>query len=953
MKPLSLSKILMIFLAVTSLVPIIVIAIYANFTLTQLFKAQTLENLSHIADLKASAIEKYYTRKRKNILTYSKSPALNQVIKQISKEYYQNGVNSESYLTSNQLVREYFYELSDVERLYDIFLISKQGDVVFSILNEANFNTNLMTGKFSNSALGRSVQTALKNITINTSLFQYNELSQTNAGFISVPVIQNSEILGAIAIQLNLDDIYEILLNNIGMGNSGETISVRLHSEKPQLTVPLKDDSSSAFFKIIENGQFSEILKQALDGDNDQEIVKDFRGNLVVASWRYLPSLQWGMVVKTDLSEALKPIKEIRMVLFYVLLFLLSVVIISSFILGNKILQPIRDLISSITETIRTKVLNEVTPLGYTEVRKLAISFNGMSSKLNHYQKNLEDIVLQRTQQLQRASHIIKATQQAIVVTDKNSIIIEVNKAYCDLFEYSEKELIGQNQNIISSHKHDKDFFTKMWTQINAEGYWSGEVWNRKKSGEIIPILLNISSIEESSNHSLNYVGILTNIELFKNQEKLLHQLAYFDPLTNLPNRLLMQDRLKRDIKYARRNNNMLAVLFLDLDRFKNVNDTLGHSAGDILLQIIAKRLIENTRSSDSIARLGGDEFVIIINELHSTSVVASIATNIIKSVSQAVNINDNVVFVGASIGISVFPQDGNNSETLLKNADIAMYQAKDNGKGAYHFFTSDPDKTDSFPALKIEAELRKAVSNNELILYFQPQLDIKTTQLTGAEALIRWIHPERGFITPDSFITIAEATGLISDIDQWVINQACLQLKDWKRKGLPEIRIAINLSSDHFSNPELIKDIQKFLSSNEIDPSLLEFEITERIIMRSPDKAAIVMNDLNGIGIKISIDDFGTGYSSLSYLKQFPASTLKIDKAFVNGLPDDENDAAIAQTIINLGSSLNMSVLAEGVETESQRQFLIENNCNEVQGYLFSEPLPAKEFAEKWLKNK
>ncbi len=431
-----------------------------------------------------------------------------------------------------------------------------------------------------------------------------------------------------------------------------------------------------------------------------------------------------------------------------------------------------------------------------------------------------------------------------------------------------------------------------------------------------------------------------------RDNEERLRYLAHHDTLTGLPNRVVFHDRLRHAMAGARRTKDRVAILFLDLDRFKNINDSLGHDAGDRLLGTVGRRLKESLREVDTVARLGGDEFVVVADQIRDVKNVAHLAQNILHALQQAIRIDGHDLYITASIGISLFPGDGDDVEGVMRAADVAMYRAKDLGRNTFQFYTPDMNCR-SRELLHLESDLRQALAQEQLVLHYQPQFEMVTGSPVGMEALVRWQHPRKGMVSPADFIPLAEETGLIVPIGEWVLRAACAQSMDWQRQGLPPMVVAVNISPRQFRQSDLLSMVSRVLEETGLDPSLLELEITESMIMNDVESAILTLRELNRMGVHLAIDDFGTGYSSLGYLKRLPVSRLKIDQSFVRDLPDDPNDAAIATSVIVLAQSMGLDVIAEGVETQDQVQFLLERGCLKGQGYLFSRPLPAGEFAQ------
>ena len=550
----------------------------------------------------------------------------------------------------------------------------------------------------------------------------------------------------------------------------------------------------------------------------------------------------------------------------------------------------------------------------------------------------LETEQKQVDEQLALAASGFSASAEGILITDANQKIISVNPALELITGFNSDDVIGQTPSMFNSGRHDKEYFEGMWQQVKNQGFWRGEIWNRRKNGEIFPEWLTITAVSNNESEITNYIGSFFDISERKKQQDHIEFLAHHDALTSLPNRTLMDDRLRQAIAKSRRNHDHTAVLFVDLDRFKVINDSLGHDFGDRLLACIAQRLPEVLRETETVSRLGGDEFVIIIPHLVDISKVALIAQKIVDSISRPIEIDQRTLHITPSIGISIYPDDGEDPATLLRNADTAMYHAKDRGRNNYQFFTSAMNLAVQ-ERMTLENDLRLGLERGEFELHYQPQVDGTDGITLGFEALIRWRHPERGLIAPNQFIPVAEETGLIVPIGAWVLQEACMQAKKWHDSGRQELVMCVNLSARQFQEEALSEHIESALTNSGLSPEYLELELTESILMVNPGNAIELLQRLAGFGIRMAIDDFGTGYSSLAYLKLFPVHRLKIDRSFVRDLTIDPNDAAIVEAIIAMARSLKLSVIAEGVETDAQMQYLIQHGCVEIQGYHFSKP--------------
>ena len=478
-------------------------------------------------------------------------------------------------------------------------------------------------------------------------------------------------------------------------------------------------------------------------------------------------------------------------------------------------------------------------------------------------------------------------------------------------------------------------------------GHWQGEIWNRRKNGEVYPELLSIGAVKDGQGNITGYVGVFADISQSKASEAKMEFLAHHDPLTQLPNRLMLLSRLEHSIERARLHNKQLALLMLDLDRFKDVNDSFGHAAGDELLQQIAARISKHLRGVDTISRLGGDEFTILLEDMSHAADATLVADMLIDILSEPCQLKNGVeIHVGASIGISLYPQDGASASDLLQQADAALYQAKAEGRGRFAYYAEQLTQN-ARTRIEMEAGLRRALEQQEFRVYYQPQVDITTGRITGAEALIRWQHPQDGLIPPVLFIPVAEATGLISNIGAWVLMETCRQGRRWLDEGLPPLRLAVNVSPQQLLHGDLIDMVSRTLADSGFPATNLELELTETALMEREQEAVNVLNQLRSLGVHLAIDDFGTGYSSLAYLKSFPLDVLKIDKSFVDDIPDSLDDKEIVSAIIAMGHKLRFRVLAEGVETAEQLAFLQAQDCDFYQGYLKSPPLPAHEFAQ------
>jgi diguanylate cyclase (GGDEF)-like protein/PAS domain S-box-containing protein len=549
-------------------------------------------------------------------------------------------------------------------------------------------------------------------------------------------------------------------------------------------------------------------------------------------------------------------------------------------------------------------------------------------------------------EQMLKLSSAIEQTADAVMITDVDGVIEYVNPAYECMSGYQASQLIGSKPSILKSGKLGKDFYHRLWETLKSDQAFSEVFINKKSDGSLYFEEKTITPIRESRSNIKHYVSTSRDITDRIETEKKLQYLAHHDALTDLPNRSLFLDRLKQALASARWHDRNVAVLFMDVDRFKNINDTLGHESGDQLLREMSERLIGSLRERDTIARFGGDEFVIMLDDVARISDVDKLVKKIHQSLERPFKIKDSDLHVTASIGISLFPNDGQDSSTLLRNADLAMYRAKDDGRNSYEFYSADMT-TRAFERLTLENSLRQALDKQEFQIFYQPQVDIHSGKIIGLEALLRWQHPELGLVAPDHFIPLLEDTGLIIPVGEWVLQTACEQLAKWHQQGFDSLRMAVNLSSRQFVSTDLIDRVKDIIECCGVSADLLDLEITESLLMSQSGMEQQILEALAGLGIRLSIDDFGTGYSSLSYLRRLSIDALKIDRSFVIDIPGDPDDAAITEAIVKLGQTLRLDLVAEGVESKEQLDFLESIGCSLVQGFLFSKPLPSLEVTE------
>ncbi|MGG6431687.1 putative bifunctional diguanylate cyclase/phosphodiesterase [Anoxybacillus sp. D401a] len=544
---------------------------------------------------------------------------------------------------------------------------------------------------------------------------------------------------------------------------------------------------------------------------------------------------------------------------------------------------------------------------------------------------------------------IIQEADEGIIVTDENGHILLANPAFETVTGYTQEEVLGRKTNILRSGLHDRTFYENMWETLRDHGIWKGEIWNKRKNGELFVEWLTIKAICDATGKPTHYVAIFSDVTQHKRTMEQLARLSNYDVLTNVPNRQLFTKRLQHLLDVARRYNQQLAILFLDLDRFKYINDELGHYMGDILLKKVANRLKKLLRTKDTLARIGGDEFVVILPKIKDVQEAITMAERMIESLQVPFMLNGEDVYISTSIGISMYPNDGDDEETLLRRADRAMQKAKESGRNRFELYTAKLDYQSE--VVTLENYLRKAMERNELSVYYQPIVNMKTKKIEVIEALMRWKQPNSGFVSPAQFIPLAEETGLIVPMTKWLFEQACIHMKAIHQFA-PHMKIGVNISAVHFQQDDFVEQLSMIVNENDVPPRCFKLELTESTIMPNAEESVQKLVKLKQCGFKLAIDDFGTGFSSLSYLHRFPIDILKIDQSFIRRLSLYSDDATIVSTIIMMAHNLHLAVVAEGVETEQQYAFLEEQRCDFAQGYYISKPMPFDElqpFIQEW----
>jgi diguanylate cyclase (GGDEF)-like protein/PAS domain S-box-containing protein len=730
--------------------------------------------------------------------------------------------------------------------------------------------------------------------------FYQNEIDDKVYLATLLPIISIDGIkVGTIVFRIDPhQQLYPLIQQWPVVSKTAETLLVRRDKSNVLFLNDLrfKDDTALRLRHSMENKALPAVM--AVEGFTGVVEGLDYRDMKVIADVRAIPDSPWFMVTRIDRSEVYGSLNG-RMWLH------IALVLSMIFVLG------------------------------------MGLTFLWRQQRLTYYKEQYQTAL-----RLEIYGQAFAQNSEGIMVTDAEGNLTLVNDAFTMITGYTGSEVLGKNPRLLNSGRHDDAFYQKMWADVIENGSWQGEIWNRSKSGKIYPEWLTISALyEDDSDTAGHYIGVFSDITQHKEDEKEINYLAHYDALTGLPNRALLDDRIKQSIRISRRSKRSFAIIFLDLDHFKHVNDSLGHHIGDLMLIDVANRLMAIVREEDTVSRLGGDEYVLLLQETNAAG-AAGVAQKINTSIAEPFILEGNELIISPSIGIALYPIDGNTPSKLLQAADSAMYQAKDSGRNQFQFFTEALFESTNRRNV-IDNALRGAIDKNELELYYQPQLNIKSGKLIGCEALLRWKHSKLGQVSPGEFIPVAESSGQILAIDRWVLFQAAKQMAAWKKDGILDFTIAVNLSANQFHNQDLLAMVKVALDEYSLSVDNLELELTEGLMMNDVESAITIIDRLHEKGIKLSIDDFGTGYSSLSYLKRFKIDKLKIDQSFVSEITTDKDDIAIVKAIVALADSMGLKTIAEGVETKEQQDLLIQIGCNEVQGYLHSKPLPVAEFEE------
>jgi len=662
--------------------------------------------------------------------------------------------------------------------------------------------------------------------------------------------------------------------------------------------------------------------------------------------FRTLPELGWIVVSSSYLDEVYAPLRTLGTIILTAILLTLLLALPLGYFLGLSISRPITSLMDRMRDADGGDATVRADENARGELGAMARHFNRYMARLEDFRDELRGEIDERTRAERRLRLFEKVFENAlegISITDMSGVILAVNPAFTTITGFKPEEVIGKNPRVLKSDRHEPDFYGEMWKSLKARGSWHGEIWNRRKNGEPYPEILSISSIRDDSGQPVNYVAVFHDISDLKQRDRQIEHQAYHDSLTGLPNRSLVLDRLKMAISQAGRTGSRVAVFFIDLDNFKKVNDSLGHARGDTLLKAVAERLGAMRGTEDTVARQGGDEFLVVAANIQEEREVVALAERLLHTFDEPFAVDGHELYVSASVGVALYPDDGGDPAELVKNADIAMSQSKARGRNGFFLFTEEMNERIS-RRMQLENDMRRALREREFTVYFQPKVDLNTGRVSGLEALVRWIKPDGTVVSPGDFIPLAEETGLIVPLGEFVLDASCKAMQVLEGVGCSSLPVAVNLSPIQFGQDDLVERVMANLERGGLPASRLELEITESTLMTDVQSSVAKLDQLVEQGISISIDDFGTGYSSLYYLKTFPIHALKIDSSFVRDITEDESDAKIVETVVLMARTMGIEVVAEGVETREQLDLLASFGCATVQGFYYSRPLPLED---------
>lgn len=914
------SKIVMTF-APLAVVSLATVGWLGYDTAREVLKRQALDSLQSLADLQQRRIEDIVAQNAERLALVASRTQLRISL----KEYLRNGTPA-SLEKMTRILRDARETIPDFREL---FVQVDDGRIVASTDSTMHDGAHPDHAVFAEATEERGVH-----------LFHRKPGGGLGV-YLAAPLRLDGERLGVLVIDADGTNIVASTTSYGGLGRTGETLLVRRHADGGAvfLTPARFDPDATLTRTVAPHMQRSPYIQVLDDRSGLMTDAVDYRGRPVLAALRSIAGPGWGLVVQKQVEEAFAPVQRLRTWTVMLLAAFSAAVVVVSLFMARSITRPIMQL-TKVADRISRGALHERADIGSRdEVQQLSRAFNQMTEQL------VADID-ERRQAEEKFHALLTSAPDAILITRSGGEIELANRRAEDLLNRRGEAAVGfQVEELLPQRYRQqyralrRGFITRPETRSIPV---SIELSVLDSQGTEVPVEVSIAPIE--TKEGLLFVNAIRDISDRKQAEAKLVQQANYDNLTGLPSRILAADRLSQALARSHRTGSVGALMFLDVDRFKNVNDTMGHSVGDELLAEVAARLLSCVRESDTVARLGGDEFLVVLNDLRDIAAADVVAEQMLSALSEPIQLGSREVFISASIGITAFPIDSNDPDVLLRNADAAMYRAKEEGRNTYRFFTAEMNEQLRM-RLEMEQQLRHAVERGELYLHFQPQLDVKRGELLGAEALLRWRNARLGQIGPDRFIPLAEETGLIDSIGAWVLKQACAEAAAWEGDVGRRARIAVNVSALQFKRGDLDQVVARTLEETGLPAHRLELELTERVLVDQDMNAKRTLAALKDMGVRLSLDDFGTGYSSLSYLKWFPCDVLKIDRAFISGVTDNKDSASLCRAIIAMGGSLNMIVVAEGVETAEQLAFLAAHGVDAVQGYYISRPMEASAF--------
>jgi len=921
------NKLLLSFI-LTTFLPILILGIGSFHKFQESLIKDRISELDTIADLKVTKIETFFQERMNNIETIQDNPDIGEYLQTIIQ--FKNNRGSTDYRSAEKRLDGILKTVQVAYDYIDVMLVDTEGKILY-ISNTDHRDQDL--GQALPDPGNKSFEKGRDGIYISTP-FINNRENNIPALLVTAPIQDATGTwLGLVVFEMDMAPIYHFIQDTSGLGLTGETLIGRKEGDSVLFLNAIRHDETPTLQKKVRLGsKMAFAIQKAVQGENGDGLSYDYRPKKIIAAWRYIPLLDWGMVAKIDTEEAFGPIEQQKQFLLLVSAFTLFFGGAIFMVIARSITHPINAIQEGMAKVKEGQLDLRLEDTTQGEIAPLVLLFNEMLDDIKRRNKDLDDF-----------RYALNAAT-IVSVTDLSGDILFVNDNFCKTSRYRRDELIGNNHRMMNSEKHSKKFIKEMWMTISGGGIWRGNFKNKAKDGSFYWADTTIVPFLNKEGRSYQFLSIQVDITHRKNFEEKVFRMAHYDDLTGLPNRILFSEKLENTLKISLSDKRSFALMFLDLDEFKLVNDTLGHPAGDQLLREVSRRLKASLRDGDIVARMSGDEFIILLPSIAKKEDVSIVANKIIGALKKSTHVGGEELFVTCSIGISLFPDHGETPSVLMKNADIAMYHAKKSGRGKFRTY-STTSQIMGGKSLSMTSALHHAIEREEFVLFYQPILDLNQGHISGMEALIRWHREGHGLVSPADFIPLAEKTGLILPMGEWVLKTAMAQLRTWREAGFQGLAVSVNVAAPQFQEDNFVENTTRIMTDNEIGPDELKLELTESILMINQNQVAMRLQELKKSGVQLSIDDFGTGFSSLSYLKHFPIHSLKIDQSFIRGLPGNQDDAAITNMIIALAGQLKIDVIAEGIETKEQRDYLMAQGCGFGQGYLFSRPVPAEEF--------